>query len=97
MNEQEEASKQVLIALRDMNDSTSTVSSTSKQMAEHGLVLKDESGKLEEIAQIVQGSMEEMNAGIREISVATVSVSELSTITKDKIADLDSIMTKFKI
>lgn len=97
MKEQEEASKQVLVALKEMNESSSTVSATSKDMSDHGLVLRHETDKLETIANTVQGSMEEMNAGIREISVATVSVSELSTITKDKIADLDSIMTKFKI
>ena len=97
MNEQEEASKQVLIALRDMNESTSTVSSTSKEMAEHGLVLKHESGKLEQIAQIVQGSMEEMDAGVKEISVSTVSVSDLCTTTRDKVREVDQLMEKFII
>ena len=97
MNEQEEASKQVLIALRDMNESTSTVSSTSKEMAEHGLVLKHESGKLEQIAQIVQGSMEEMDAGVKEISISTVSVSDLCTTTRDKVREVDQLMEKFII
>lgn len=97
MKEQEEASKQVLVALKEMNESSSTVSATSKDMSDHGLVLRQETDKLETIANTVQGSMEEMNSGIKEISSATVAVSELSTVTKDKIADLDSIMTKFKI
>lgn len=97
MKEQEEASKQVLIALKEMNESSSTVSATSKDMSDHGLVLRQETEKLETIANTVQCSMEEMNVGIQEISTATVAVSELSTITKDKITDLDSIMTKFKI
>ena len=97
MSEQEEASKQVLIALRDMNDSTSNVSSTSKQMTEHGLILKSESEKLEHIAHTVQGSMEEMNAGIKEISTATVAVSDLCTTTRDEILEIERMMKKFII
>lgn len=97
MSEQEEASKQVLIALRDMNDSTSNVSSTSKQMTEHGLILKSESEKLEHIAHTVQGSMEEMNAGIKEISTATVAVSDLCTTTRDEILEIENMMKKFII
>ncbi|MBE6352749.1 MAG: hypothetical protein E7060_07375 [Treponema bryantii] len=97
MKEQEEASKQVLIALREMNESSSTVSSSSKEMSKHGLVLRQETENLEIIANTVQGSMEEMNAGIKEISSATVAVSELSTVTKDKISELEQIMQRFKL
>ena len=58
MKEQEEASKQVLVALKEMNESSSTVSATSKDMSDHGLVLRHETDKLETIANTVQGSME---------------------------------------
>ena len=80
-----------------MNESSSTVSSTSKEMSQHGLVLRQETENLEIIANTVQGSMEEMNAGIKEISSATVAVSELSTVTKDKISELEQIMQRFKL
>lgn len=97
MSEQEEASKQVLLALREMNDSTSIVTQTSKTMSEHSLILKEETENLEVIATTVQGSMDEMSAGIKEISSATVSVSELSTMTKDKISEIEVMIEKFKI
>ena len=97
MKEQEEASKQVLVALKEMNESSSTVSATSKDMSDHGLILRQETDKLETIANTVQGSMEEMDAGVKEISVSTVSVSDLCTTTRDKVREVDQLMEKFII
>ena len=41
--------------------------------------------------------MEEMNAGIKEISTATVAVSDLCTTTRDEILEIERMMKKFII
>lgn len=97
MSEQEEASKQILVALHEMNDSTSNVSSSSKEMSSNVVRVKQESGNLEMIAHTVEGSMEEMNAGIIEITNAAQSVSDMAITTREKIIELDKLIDKFKL
>lgn len=97
MSEQEEASKQILVALHEMNDSTSNVSGTSKEMSGNILRVKQESGNLEMIAHTVAGSMDEMNAGIQEITSAAQNVSDMAITTREKIIELDKLMDKFKL
>ena len=38
-----------------------------------------------------------MDAGVKEISVSTVSVSDLCTTTRDKVREVDQLMEKFII
>lgn len=97
MNEQEEASKQILIALHEMNDSTSNVQSTSKDMASHIQSVQTESANLGHIAHTVAGSMEEMTAGIIDITNAAQNVSDMAGTARDKIGQLDRLINKFKL
>lgn len=97
MSEQEEASRQILIALHEMNDSTSHVSSTSKEMSGNIVHVKTESKNLEIIAHTVEGSMEEMNEGILEITKAAQTVSDMAVTTREKIFELDKLINKFKL
>ena len=97
MNEQEEASKQILIALHEMNESTTNVQSTSKDMASHIESVQTESANLGHIAHTVAGSMEEMTAGIIDITNAAQNVSDMAGMTRDKIEQLDRLINKFKL
>ena len=97
MNEQEEASKQILIALHEMNDFTSNVQSTSKDMASHIESVQTESANLGHIAHTVAGSMEEMTAGIIDITNAAQNVSDMAGTARDKIGQLDRLINKFKL
>lgn len=97
MTEQEEASKQILIALHEMNDSTSNVQSTSKEMSSSILSVKDETNNLEQIATTVAASMDEMTAGVVDITNAAQNVSDMAGMTKDKIKQLDKLIGKFKL
>lgn len=97
MTEQQEASKQVLIALHEVTDVTSQVQTTSKGLS-HGVeIVNQSSSNLEVIAQTVAGSMEEMASGISEINSSAQSVSEMSTTTKENIERLKDIVDKFKL
>ena len=97
MMEQEDASKQILVALHDMNDSTSNVQSTSKDMSSNVIHVKTESDKLEMVANVVSGSMEEMTAGITEITNAAHTVSEKAIETREQIVQLDKLIDTFKL
>ena len=97
MNEQEEASKQILIALHEMNESTTNVQSTSKDMASHIESVQTESANLGHIAHTVAGSMEEMTAGIIDITNAAQNVSDMAGMTRDKIEQFDRLINKFKL
>jgi len=97
MSEQEEASKQILLALHDMNDSTSNVQATSKQMSNNIVLVKTESNNLETIAHTVEGSMEEMSLGIMEITKAAHNVSDKAIETREQLKTLNVLINKFKI
>ncbi len=97
MMEQEEASKQILVALHEMNDSTSNVQSTSKEMNENVIHVKAESDNLEMVANVVAGSMDEMSAGINEITNAAHTVSEKAINTREQIVELDKLIDTFKL
>ena len=97
MAEQQEASKQVLIALHDVTDVTAQVQTTSKGLSRGVEIVNESSSNLEHIARTVAGSMEEMAAGISEINSSAQSVSEMSNTTKDSIDTLKTIVEKFKL
>ncbi len=97
MSEQQEASKQVLIALHDVTDTTSQVQSTSKGISQGVELINTASSNLEMIAQTVAGSMQEMASGISEINSSAQNVSEMSNTTKDSIETLKTIVEKFKL
>ena len=97
MMEQEEASKQILVALHEMNDSTSNVQTTSKDMSSNVGLVKTESNNLAMIANVVSGSMEEMSAGITEITNAAHTVSEKAINTREQIVELDKLIDTFKL
>ena len=97
MKEQQTASEQVLIALRNVNDSTTKVQETSKVMTSGVLSVSSATENLAQIAQIVSGSMEEMKSGAKEINSSSQDVSELANSTKDNIVVMTDIINKFKI
>ena len=49
------------------------------------------------IANVVAGSMEEMSAGIMEITSAAHTVSEKAIETREQIVELDKLIDTFKL
>ncbi len=97
MVEQQEASKQVLSSLRDINDVSMKVQQTSKEMRGNIGELHTSADNLETIVNSVSTSMQEMGANIHEISSAAEDVSNQVTRTKVAINILDKILEKFKL
>ena len=97
MVEQKEASHQVLQALHEINDATSNVQSTSKQMANDVNSAKEQADNLEIISTTVEGAMNEMSLGIHEITIAAHHVSDMANSTRENIDVLDKLLDKFKL
>ena len=97
MAEQQEASKQVLIALHEVTDVTAKVQSTSKGISRGVETVNQSSENLEQIAKTVAKSMEEMASGITEINTSAQNVSAMSKTTKENIETLNVIVKKFKL
>ena len=97
MVEQKEASHQVLQALHEINDATSNVQSTSKQMANDVNSAKEQADNLEIISTTVEGAMNEMSLGIHEITIAAHHVSDMANSTRENIDVLDKLLDKFTL
>ena len=97
MLEQQLSSKQVLTALREINDFSMQVQQTSKQMAENIIRLETSSSNLDFIATTVSTSMSEMDNGIREIGRVVQTVSDEVVRAKGSVDVMDDILDKFKL
>lgn len=97
MTEQREASQQVLIALHEINDATAKVQSTQKQMSNDMDSAKGRVQNLEDISRSVEGSMNEMNSGVKEITISSQHVSDMAFATRENIRSLDELLGRFKL
>lgn len=97
MSEQSQASQQVLIALKNITESSHKLQETSKDMS-HGVEMVSAAAKnLNTISETVSGSMEEMGNGAKEINNSAHDVSEMAIKTKDSISSLSEIIEFFKL
>ena len=97
MSRQHESSKQVLANLQDVDDTTSTVLKTAKEMSTAIENVATAAGNLDMLAQQVAGSMDEMSEGVKEINTSAQNISEMAQTTHDSIKVMDSVLSKFKI
>lgn len=97
MTEQQTASQEVLVALKHINDTSTNVQETSKQMTE-GIINVDNATKnLNQIADQVAGSMDEMSAGVTQINSSAQKVFEIAIDTRENINTLKGVVNKFKL
>ena len=97
MREQENGSKEVLTAIRDINMVTNQVNDGSAEMLRGGENVAQEMQKLDELTRIITDSMNEMSAGAVQISNAVQEVNEISQKNKASIQNLAEEVGKFKV
>lgn len=97
MREQENGSKEVLIAIRDINLITNQVSEGSAEMLRGGENVAQEMHKLDGLTSIITGSMNEMAAGAIQIRNAVQDANEISQKNKHSIENLSKEVGKFKV
>ncbi len=97
MEEQETGSQQILLALRNMNDSTSDVRTASDEMANGGQEILKEVNNLQTAMNQIKTAMGEINIGAGNISEASERLGEASMKLKDSIDDIGNQIDTFKV
>ena len=97
MREQENGSKKVLIAIRNINSVTVEVKAGSEEMLKGGEGVAEEMRKLDDLTRIITDSMNEMSAGAIQINNAIQEVNEITQKNKRSIRNLAAEVGKFKV
>ena len=97
MAEQEEASRQVLASLRDINDTSVRVQQTSSQMAGDMSSLQNSSEELGIISSNVERSMAEMTSSMGAIGNTSRIIADQSQRVMGSVQQLETILGKFKL
>ncbi|UTY24790.1 methyl-accepting chemotaxis protein [Treponema denticola] len=97
MREQENGSKEVLTAIRDINMVTNQVNDGSAEMLRGGENVAQEMQKLDELTRVITDSMNEMASGAVQISNAVQEVNTISQKNKESIENLSKEVGKFKV
>ena len=97
MKEQENGSREVLSAMRDINSVTQEVQAGSAEMLRGGEQVAEEMRKLDNLTRIITDSMNEMASGAVQISNAAQEVNEITQRNKDAIDNLTMEVGKFKV
>ena len=97
MKEQENGSREVLTAIRDINLVTNQVNDGSAEMLRGGENVAQEMQKLDELTRVITDSMNEMASGAVQISNAVQEVNAISQKNKESIENLSKEVNKFKV
>ena len=97
MREQENGSKEVLIAIKNINMVTTEVQAGSEEMLKGGEGVAEEMQKLDELTRVITDSMNEMASGAVQINNAVQEVNEITQKNKASIESLASEVGKFKV
>ena len=97
MQEQENGSKEVLIAIKSINSVTTEVQAGSEEMLKGGQGVAEEMQKLDNLTRIITESMNEMASGVVQINNAVQEVNALTQKNKQSIESLAEEVGKFKV
>jgi len=97
MVEQKDGSRQILEALRDMNDAQTTVRSSAQAMTSMNASALDGVRLLEQASSQVSESMDEMVVGVGEVNKAATAAAGLAERTRESIRAMDATIGAFKV
>ena len=97
MHEQENGSREVLTAIKDINSVTNEVQQGSAEMLHGSEGVAREMEKLDGLTRVITDSMNEMSAGAVQISNAVQEVADITQKNKDSINSLVNEVGQFKV
>ncbi len=97
MHEQENASRDVLQAIKNINAITDDVKNSSQEMFRDGGLISEEMHKLDALTRTITNSMNEMASKAGQISGAVREVTEITQENKKSIESLSAEVGRFKI
>ncbi len=97
MREQENGSREILSAIKNISTVTSEVKNGSNEILVGGNGVADEMQKLDGLSMVIKDSMNDMSAGVQQINNAVQEVNELALKNKENIKGLAHVVRKFKV
>ena len=97
MEEQQIGSKQIIDALKSMNNSTSEVHSASSEMTGSNKHILSEIQKLQNATETMKGSIEEMHTGAEKINETGAALYTISGKVAENIKQIGSEIDLFKV
>ncbi len=97
MGEQEQGSKEVLDAIKDINIVTNIVNEGSAEMLRGGENVAAEMQRLDQLTDVIEGSMNEMASGLSDIENSVTNVNGIAQRNKDSIESLAKELSKFTV
>ena len=97
MHEQENGSREVLGAIKNINTVTVEVQASSEEMLKGGEGVAEEMLKLDNLTRMITDSMNEMAAGAVQINNAVQEVNAITQKNKTSIENLAAEVGKFKV
>ncbi|MEL3911716.1 methyl-accepting chemotaxis protein [Treponema pedis] len=97
MHEQSNGSKEVLSAIRNINEVTIEVKAGSEEMLKGGEGVAEEMNKLDGLTRTITDSMNEMASGAIQINNAVQEVNDITQKNKMSIESLVREVNKFKV
>ncbi len=97
MHEQENGSREVLGAIKNINTVTVEVQAGSEEMLKGGEGVAEEMLKLDNLTRMITDSMNEMAAGAVQINNAVQEVNAITQKNKTSIENLAAEVGKFKV
>ena len=97
MREQENGSREVLVAIKSINSVTTEVQAGSEEMLRGGEGVAVEMQKLDNLTRIITESMNEMASGVVQINNTMQDVNALTQKNKQSIENLAAEVGKFKV
>ena len=97
MEEQEIGSREIVSAVKKLNEITREVTGGSSEMHEEAQEVIRESGNLEKVSQEITYGMNEMASGAEQINVAVHQINELSVKNRENVDFLMQEVSRFKV
>ena len=97
MREQENASREVLTAIKNIKAVTVEVNGGSAEMLKGGERAAKEMAILDDLTRVITGSMDEMTSGASYINTSVQEVNVITQKNKQSIAGLAAEVSKFKV
>ena len=97
MSEQKSGSSQIIQALHEMNDSSSEVSTASKQMAEGNQLILEQVEKLKVSAERMQSFINLMDENTKHIDKSSSELIDISSKVGETISQIGSQIDQFEV
>ena len=97
MKEQKEGSRQIVDALKMMNDSTLEVKNASHEMAVGNRAILEEIRNLQDATNVIKDGIDEMSCGASEMNKTSALLSHISTKVTGSINRIGDQIDQFRV